>query len=190
MNGSQALVSTELRPWKVETESLLFSNGDRVSVFTQSVRLPDGTLVPEYLRVEMRSFALIFAETRAGQILCFRQYKHGPRRIGLTLPAGGIERNEDPLAAAQRELLEETGHTSAHWRLLGRFAVSGNQGCGECFIFSASGCERTADELHSDDLEEMCLELKSPGELRDALLGGEFTIASHAAAAALGLLRR
>lgn len=176
-----------LTTWKVLSNRPLYELGTRIRVSSDTVELPSGTVVQDYLKVELRSFALVFATTVVGEVLCLRQYKHGPRRIGLTLPAGGIEQGENPLDAAKRELLEETGYSSDRWQSLGEYAVSGNQGCGVCFIFKAIECVPVANP-HPDDIEEMLLELKSSKELKAALAGGEFTIASHAAAAALGLL--
>ncbi len=50
------------------------------------------------------------ALTDAGQVLLTRQYRHPLRRIIWDLPAGAMERGENPIEAAQRELEEETGY--------------------------------------------------------------------------------
>jgi 8-oxo-dGTP pyrophosphatase MutT (NUDIX family) len=44
------------------------------------------------------------------------------------LPGGLIEDGEDPLATAQRELVEETGYVADEWNYLGGFASDANQG--------------------------------------------------------------
>ncbi|MGH2499881.1 MAG: NUDIX hydrolase, partial [Candidatus Limnocylindria bacterium] len=58
-----------------------------------------------------------------------RSYKHGPRAVGLSLPAGYLDDGEEPLDAARRELREESGHEAEGWTSLGRFVVDGNYGC-------------------------------------------------------------
>lgn len=129
---------------------------------------------------------MIYAETAERRVLCLRQYKHGPRRVSLTLPAGHVEPGEDPEAAARRELLEETGYAAPDWRRLGSFSNAGNQGCGECHVFAAFGA-RPVQPPSPGDLEEMRLELLSRRALRAALGNGDIAIIGSALAAALGL---
>jgi ADP-ribose pyrophosphatase len=47
-----------------------------------------------------------------------RQFRYAIGRHLVELPAGKIETGEDPLATAQRELIEECGYTAASWRHL------------------------------------------------------------------------
>ncbi|MGH9588796.1 MAG: NUDIX hydrolase [Terracidiphilus sp.] len=50
-----------------------------------------------------------------------RQYRHAAGRFLWELPAGKIEPDEDPLAGAQRELVEETGYRARKWSELVQF---------------------------------------------------------------------
>lgn len=53
-----------------------------------------------------------------------RQYRHAAREFLLEVPAGKMEVGENALAAAKRELLEETGYKASRWRKMVRYFAS------------------------------------------------------------------
>ncbi len=173
-------------PWRVLDRKPLFAFPPRLSVTLEAVALPDGRVVEDYIQIEMPSYAMIYAETVDRRVLCLRQYKHGPRRVSLTLPAGHVEPQEEAQAAAARELLEETGYAAPEWRKLGSFSNAGNQGCGLCHVFAAYGAH-PVQPAQPGDLEEMRLELLPRAALRAALVEGDIAIVGSALAASLGL---
>lgn len=65
--------------------------------------------------------AEIIAVTKEGNILIQRQQQPDKDNWFLCLNGGGIEKDEDPLEGAKRELLEESGYTSDDWKLLNTF---------------------------------------------------------------------
>lgn len=58
---------------------------------------------------------------RGPQVLLVRQFRHAARRYLWELCAGRIDAGEKQLAAAKRELLEETGYSARHWKRVLRF---------------------------------------------------------------------
>ncbi len=159
----------------------------RVSV--ERVELPDGRIVDEYYQIALPDYAVVVAFTRDDRVVVERAYKHGPRRVFLCLPAGVIAVGEEPLAAAQRELLEETGYRAERWRSLGAYTVNANYGCGRAHLFMARNAVQVAT-ADSGDLEEMEIGLVTMDELLATLVRGEIEMLGTAAALALAARER
>ncbi|TAJ07467.1 MAG: NUDIX hydrolase [Planctomycetota bacterium] len=85
-----------------------------------ALRLPSGR--KQELEVLVHPGAVCIAPLLDnGELLLVRQYRHAIGDWLLELPAGRLEQGgaEDRLAAARRELEEETGHVAAQWESLG-----------------------------------------------------------------------
>jgi len=54
-------------------------------------------------------------------IVLVKQYRYGADQVLLELPAGTIDKGENPLTCAKRELIEETGYHGKNWKLLGKY---------------------------------------------------------------------
>jgi ADP-ribose pyrophosphatase len=180
------LEEDELKPWKVLKTQEVFVAEPWIRLAVQQVALPDGKVVDEYYQIVLQEYAVIVAQTVDGRVIMERQYKHGLRRVSLALPGGAIESGEEPLAAAKRELLEETGYTAENWQSLGSFVNNANYGCGKAHIFTACNAHLIA-EPNSGDLEEMEILLMSPAQIMVAVHQGEVAILGAIAAIALAL---
>lgn len=75
-----------------------------------TVELPDGTVHPEYYVLEYPSWVNVIAITSENRFVMIEQYRHGLADVFTELVAGVVEESEEPLAAARRELLEESGY--------------------------------------------------------------------------------
>ena len=138
------------KPWTVAGRRSLFAGGPVAEIAAETVQLPDGREIPDYYRITLRDYALIFAATTDDRVLLLKQYKHGPRRVCVTCPGGALEDGEPALDAARRELLEETGYTSNDWTSVGGFVTNGNQGCNTAHLFVAEGCRREREPTLPD----------------------------------------
>jgi ADP-ribose pyrophosphatase len=176
-----------LRPWAIHSERTLLSCPPFIEVSVQSVGLPDGRVIPDYYQLRMTDFVCVFPETVEGEVLVLRSYRHGPRRICLNFPGGQITEGETALAAAKRELLEESGYESPTWQALGSFVTQGNQRGQTAHFFRASECRRVAG-ANSGDLEQAQLLQMSKSDLQLAAQSGEFAIADHIALLGLAVL--
>jgi ADP-ribose pyrophosphatase len=57
-------------------------------------------------------------------VILERQYRHAAGQFLLELPAGRVEPGESTLAAAKREMIEETGYRARKWSLLTKYFAS------------------------------------------------------------------
>lgn len=169
---------SDARHWKTLTHRSVFAEGP-VRVAVESVELPDGRIVPDYYRIQLADYVLVYAEMADGRVPLFRQYRHGPQRVCLTFPGGLIEKGETPLDAARRELAEELGCESSQWTSLGSFVTNANQMCNRAHLFKATGCRRVSAP-QSDDLEDTTLEYLLKSELLAPGRLAEVALTSHA----------
>ena len=94
--------------------SRLAYDGGLLKLNRDEVRLPDGhTAWREYVLHPGAVMMLAFVDDDT--ILLERQYRYPKHRHFIELPAGKLERGEDPLATAKRELVEECGFEAADW---------------------------------------------------------------------------
>ncbi len=97
--------------------SKIVYDGKLLTLREDTVRLPDGkTARREY--VEHPGAVIIIALLDDKTMLMERQFRYPLRRHFLELPAGKKELQEDALATAKRELIEECGYEAASWQHL------------------------------------------------------------------------
>jgi ADP-ribose pyrophosphatase len=173
--------------WKSLGRQVLLAAPPWFEVIREQVELPSGRVLDDFYRIVLPDFALVVPLTPEGRIVLVRGYKHGLGRVNLSPPAGQIEAGEGPLAAARRELLEETGYASDDWESLGRFVVDGNRQCGTMHLFVARGARRVR-RPRADETEPLRVELLGPEGLKEALRRGELGNLAGAGGSALALL--
>jgi len=98
------------RIFEIERLELQFSNG----VETQFERL----------RSSPYGAVLVVPMLDNETVLLIREYAAGVERYELALPKGRIEKNEDPLVAANREIMEEIGYGSNKLKHIHSFSIA------------------------------------------------------------------
>ncbi len=71
--------------------------------------MPSGVRISPYYILSYPDWAHTVCLDQDDRICVVWQYRHGAARVMMELPGGFVEAGEDPLEAAKRELLEETG---------------------------------------------------------------------------------
>jgi ADP-ribose pyrophosphatase len=100
--------------------------GPVFSVTTDEVEEPGGIRTRRDIIRHSGSIVVLAIDGPASdpQVLLERQYRHAAGQMMWELPAGRIDYGERELAAAKRELLEETGYTARRWKKILHFYVS------------------------------------------------------------------
>lgn len=100
--------------------------GPVFSVTTDEVLEPGGIRARRDVVRHSGSVVVLALEESASEprVLLERQYRHAAQSFMWELPAGRVDEGERELAAAKRELWEETGYTASHWKKILHFYVS------------------------------------------------------------------
>jgi ADP-ribose pyrophosphatase len=109
------------------------------------------------------------------RVLLERQYRHAAQQYLWELPAGRIDPGERPLAAAKRELLEETGYTATAWRRILNFYASPGFVAETMQVYLARGLRAGTAQPEEDEIIRMRLvplnaavRMVMRGSIRDA----------------------
>ena len=99
-------------------ESQRLFTGKIINLCLDKALMPDGTTANREL-VQHPGGVSVAALTENNEIYMVRQFRYPYQEILLELPAGKLERGENPFEAVKREQREETGTTAEEYRYLG-----------------------------------------------------------------------
>lgn len=136
------------------------------------VELPNGVIHPEYYVLEYPAWVNIIALTADNKFVMVEQYRHGLGDIFTELVAGVVEKDEEPLHAAQRELMEETGYGNGHWQLFTVLSANPGSMTNLTYTFLATGVEPVSAQ-HLDETEDIAVKLLSESEVKAMLLDNQ-----------------
>jgi len=160
--------------WRVTATAVPFK-GNKTSVRTDDVVMPDGTVVRRDYQVHPGSVAVLALDDE-DQVLVLRQYRHPVRHKLWEIPAGLLDvPGENPLSAAVRELYEEAHVKAEKWHVLTDVYTTPG-GCDEAVrIFLARGLSTAEGERFEVAEEEADMEIaRVPlAELARGVLAGE-----------------
>jgi len=157
---------------KTVTTNCAFA-GEMLHLYKDVVELPGGgSSTREYVR-HVGAVAIV-PVTEDGCVIMETQYRYPVRSTVFEIPAGKLDTpDEDRLAAAKRELREETGYTADEWVSLGDYCPAPAY-CDEVIsLYMASGLHKGSQELDEDEfLEVQAVPLS---ELVQDILHGKIT---------------
>lgn len=154
---------------KTLSEKEIFS-GKIIRVHLDEIELPNGDKSFREV-VEHSGGVCVVPFTEEGNIILVKQFRYPYKKELLELPAGKLEKGEDPLEAAMRELEEECGFVSDTVIPLGNIYPTVAY-CSEIiYMYCATNLTKTAQ--HLDDGEFLSVHEISLDKAEEMVMSGE-----------------
>ncbi|RJP74728.1 MAG: NUDIX hydrolase [Candidatus Abyssobacteria bacterium SURF_17] len=162
-----------MKDFEVKEVKQIYS-GRVVDLSVETIILPDGKEARREV-VRHPGAVAIVPMASAKEVILIKQFRYCAGKTLWEIPAGTMEQGETPLACAQRELIEETGHRAGKMESLGGFYTTPGF-CNEfLYLFVATEleqCESNLDrdeqiETHKMSMKEAFCKIES-GEIADA----------------------
>ena len=94
----------------------------------------------DFFVLESAHWVNVIALTPDQQLVMIEQFRHGSDKVELEIPGGLMDAGESPVAAALRELREETGYEGENPRLLGQISPNPAIMNNTCFTVLVENC--------------------------------------------------
>lgn len=164
-------------PWILKSEQSVYQN-PWIDIRHQEVITPAGS-DGIYGVVSFKNIAVgVVALNEKDEILLVKQYRYPLETLSIEIPEGGCPKNDSPLEAAQRELLEETGTVANTWQEIQCMDLSNSITDERAVIYLATGLKTVQTPTLEDsesDLEHFSLpfaeaiRMVDNGEITDAI---------------------
>lgn len=179
-----------IEPWSVVEENKEYST----PIFNllrrkMKLEIDQGTMQGTFYALDAPAWINVIALTQAEEVILVEQYRYGTERPTLEIPGGMVDDGEQPLKAAKRELLEETGYRSKSWESLGRVSANPAIMTNYTHLYVAKNCEFVGS-ANPDCHERIIVHKKSLDEFLKLVRNGTIHHAIVLAAVARFLLDR
>ena len=160
----------EFKEKVLDTEDIY--NGRVFDVKKHTVELINGDTVTREQILHNGGVAVIAIDDD-GMVFMVRQYRFGVNETTLEIPAGKLEKGEDPYDAGMRELREETGYKTDKLHSLGHFLPTPAYCSEKIYLYLADKLEYCGQDL--DDDEFLSVEKYHIDTLCEMILNNEIT---------------
>lgn len=156
-----------MKPEIISTKEIY--NGRIINLTLDTIREDPVTYQREVIQHNGSAVMIpLFADNTVALV---RQYRHAARKYLLELPAGSLEKDENPETGAHRELEEEIGVTAEKLEKISEFYVSPGFLSEKMYVFLATGLKEVGQKLEEDEL--LNVEKMPLAEACDLILQGQ-----------------
>ena len=143
-----------------------------------------------FYHLKLSDWTIVIPETETKKIVMVKQFRPGAKKYFYEFPGGLIDKNEKPLEAAKRELLEETGYFSEDFELLNvSYPLPAFQ-TSKCYIYLAKNVKKIKDQQNLDDGEDIEVYEENIDKIKEMLFSNILDNSMMAFGFSLYLLKR
>lgn len=179
-------LTDKIHPWKT-LKSELVVDEKWYTLRRDEVELPNGIVLDDYYVSVRPDVVLTFPVTDDGQVIFVRQYKHAAANVFIELPGGVVDDHEtNPMEAARREMLEETGYTSDNMELVLEVIDNPTKDTNKIYFYLARNAYKAAEQDldESENIEVLHIPIS---EVEQMVLSGEINVSGSVALCLLAL---
>ena len=143
---------SDLKEDKISSTQIF--SGKLIDLYLDNVRLPNGKQSTREWLNHPGAVCLV-PILNNGDILLIRQFRYGPREEFIEIPAGKLNKNEEPLKCGLRELEEETGYKSNKLTFLTNIHPAIGFSNEKMWMYLAEELELSEKKLDDDEFLEL-----------------------------------
>jgi ADP-ribose pyrophosphatase len=145
--------SEQMVPWELRDSKSLMKVGV-YEVLRETRRNPRDGREHDFCVQISRDWATVIPVTVSGHVVLVRQFRSGTGEVTWEFPGGVVERGEDPAAAVERELEEESGFRAGQIQHVGSFKPNPALIRNTFHVYVARDCHESG-ERNFDDAEDL-----------------------------------
>ena len=178
-----------VKPWQtLSSEQVLAERW--INVRADRCLTESGKEIAPYYVLAYPDWVHVVALTETGELVLVEQYRHGAATTCLELPGGVIDpADPDPIAAARRELAEETGFAAANCQLISRLYPNPAIQANLAYTVLATGCRQVTAPSLEDGEDGMIVRCVPVADILAQIHDGVIGQSMHVAGLLLGLAK-
>jgi ADP-ribose diphosphatase len=161
--------------WEVLESKEIFRAGDGKTIYMElyqdRVRTPKGNVLT-YTKYHASDVIIVVPFIDRQRLLMIRQFRYPVGKVLLEFPAGHVDKGEDPLDTAKRELEEETGYRARKVEYVYSYHPAVSRTRQSVHVFRATGLARASATRH-DGGEQISMKKVTVKQLRQLVAKGK-----------------
>ncbi|MCH2207208.1 MAG: NUDIX hydrolase [Lentisphaerales bacterium] len=164
---------SSLNKWQLSSSKVIF-HSKIFTIESHWATNPRNGVSDEFYSAKFPDWVNVIALTPEEEVLLIRHFRHGTRKFEIEVPGGCIDKGENPLHAAVRELAEETGYSGDLPILLGQLSPNPSLQDNSCYTVLINNCQQT-QAMNLDDGEDIEVFKVSLAEVKDLIFNGKIS---------------